>query len=54
LSKYRDNPNLQQREYKPEPTRKNDAYPRWLEKLIQSDFALSHLAKKKSTKRRGR
>jgi hypothetical protein len=50
MSKYRDVTRFQAREYKHEATRQNDTYPKWLEKLIESDPTLNHLAKKKSKK----
>jgi hypothetical protein len=47
LSKYRENPNLRSREYRHEPTRYHDSYPKWLEALIKSEQDLSHLLKPK-------
>jgi hypothetical protein len=47
MSKYRENPNLRPREYRHEPTRYHDSYPKWMEALLKSEQSLAHLLKPK-------
>jgi hypothetical protein len=50
VSKYRENPNLRPREYRHEPTRRDDRYPKWLESFLKSESSLMRLLRKQKRK----
>ncbi|KPD00603.1 hypothetical protein LR69_01255 [Geobacillus sp. BCO2] len=50
MSKYRENPNLRPREYRHEPTRPGDRYPKWLESFLKNESSLTRLLRKKKRK----